>query len=132
MKGIRVQGTRNFVYGILVAFLLLPSVAFAADFKLVPKCAHQPGGCDKLDQLLEVVVNYGTILMGVSGAVALIFFIWGGIQLLMSGGASDRVTSGKNSIVYATIGLIIIFGSFTAVKFILELLGVTKFDHYVS
>ncbi len=132
MKGIRVKVRQSFMYAIFMALVFLPSVSNAADFKLVPSCAHKPGGCDKLGQLLEVLVNYGAIVMGVSGAVALLFFIWGGIQMLSSGGNSDRVTSGKNSITYATIGLIIIFGSFTAVKFILKVLGVTKFDHYVS
>lgn len=126
------QKAKRFLYSFLFVFLLAPALVSAQDFKLVPDCAHKQGGCDKIEQLLDVVVNYGTILMGVSGAVALIFFIVGGIQMLTSGGNESKVTKGKETVTYATIGLIIIFGAFTAVKFILRIIDPSGFDKYVK
>lgn len=109
--------------------LLAPQVASAA---ILPDCAKQPGGCVQLSQLIQVGVNYGRFILGISGALALVFFIWGGFLILTSAGASDRVKKGKEALRAATIGLIIIFGAFTAVKFILRMVDPTgTYDQYV-
>ncbi|OGL88888.1 hypothetical protein A3H75_01995 [Candidatus Uhrbacteria bacterium RIFCSPLOWO2_02_FULL_51_9] len=109
--------------------LLAPQVASAA---ILPDCAKEPGGCAQLSQLIQVGVNYGRFILGISGALALVFFIWGGFLILTSAGVSDRVKKGKEALRAATIGLIIIFGAFTAVKFILRMVDPTgTYDQYV-
>ena len=110
-------------------FMAVPAVAEAA---ILPDCAKQPGGCVQLSQLIQVGVNYGRFILGISGALALVFFIWGGFLILTSAGVSDRVKKGKEALRAATIGLIIIFGAFTAVKFILRMVDPTgTYDQYV-
>lgn len=100
---------------------------------ILPTCANQPYGCDTLDQLIQLGVNYGRFIMGLTGSVALAVFIWGGFLMLTSGGNSKKVEAGKNKIVAAVIGLIIIFGAFTVVKFGLRFLDPTgKYDQYVT
>lgn len=100
---------------------------------LVPECAKEAGGCISLDNLIQLGVNYGKFILGMSGALALVFFIWGGILILTSAGESKKVQEGKTKIVAATVGLIIIFGSFTAVKFLLRVVDPTgTYDVYLK
>lgn len=100
---------------------------------LLPACANQAGGCETLDSLIQLGVNYGRFIMGLAGSLALLFFVWGGFLLLTSAGSVDKVKQGKNKMVAATVGLIIIFSAFTIVKFGLKFLDPTgKYDQYVT
>lgn len=100
---------------------------------ILPDCVKDPGGCWHLEDLIQLGVNYGKFILGMSGALALVFFIWGGLLMLTSAGDSKKVSDGKTKIVAATIGLIIIFGSFTAVKFLLKIVDPTgTYDQYLN
>lgn len=99
---------------------------------LLPDCANQAGGCVSLDALIQLGVNYGRFIMGLAGSMALLFFVWGGFLLLTSAGSADRVKQGRQKMVAATVGLIIIFSAFTAVKFSLKFLDPGKYDQYVT
>jgi len=66
---------------------------------------------------------YGRILrflLGFAGVGALAFFILGGIILLTSQGNADKVKSGKDTIVWAIIGLLVAFSSYILLRFLLE------------
>lgn len=58
--------------------------------------------------------------MGFIGAVALILFMYGGLTIMISRGSSDSIKKGKNIMVWAAIGIIIIFSSYAIVSFIIE------------
>lgn len=58
--------------------------------------------------------------LGISGSIAILMVIYGGVTWLTSGGSTDRITKGKNVLVWATIGLAIIFGAYSLVNFILS------------
>ena len=45
--------------------------------------------------------------------------IWGGIRYATSAGNSSSVTTAKNTILYAIVGLVIAFLAFAAVNFVL-------------
>lgn len=66
---------------------------------------------------------YGRVirgLLGFAGVGALLFFIWGGIVILTSGGNSDKVKQGRDSIVWAALGLIIAFSSYIILNFVVK------------
>ena len=46
--------------------------------------------------------------------------IWGGIKYVTSGGDSAGVTSAKNTILYAVIGLVVALLAYTLVNFVLK------------
>jgi len=50
-------------------------------------------------------------------------FIWGGFQLLFSGGNPEKIQKGKDTLVWATLGLVIIFGSWAITSWIIK--GIT-------
>lgn len=59
-------------------------------------------------------------LLGVTGSIALLMFIYGGILWLISGGNEKRVEQGKSVLTWATIGLGIIFTSYILVNFVIK------------
>jgi hypothetical protein len=65
---------------------------------------------------LTSVINILSILVGV---VAVIMVIYGGFKYITSGGDSGKVTSAKNTIVYALIGLVIAALAQVIVRFVL-------------
>ena len=62
-------------------------------------------------------------LMGVVGSVALIMFIYGGIMWLISGGNPDQVKKGRQTIIWAVMGLVMIFSAYAILNFVFTILG---------
>lgn len=83
-------------------------------------CRDQ-GRCD-LEDVLQVAVNVSVLIMAVSGSILLLLFMYGGFMWLTSGGNPERVRAGKKTIVGAVIGIVIIFGAYTAVTVLISVL----------
>jgi hypothetical protein len=66
-----------------------------------------------------IIGNVIKTLLGIVGSLALVLFIYGGLMMMTSAGNSDRVSKGRNTLVWASIGLIVIFGSYTIVNYLL-------------
>lgn len=73
-------------------------------------------GSAKLNSIIETIVNIFSVLVGV---VAVIMIIWGGLRYITSGGDSGKITSAKNTIIYALIGLVVVALAQFIVKFVL-------------
>lgn len=58
--------------------------------------------------------------LGVVGSISLVIFLYGGFTWMTSGGKPERVQHGRDLIVWASIGLFVIFASFAMVKWVLE------------
>lgn len=81
--------------------------------------AAAPGRCQSersFGNLLALIINVLSIVVGI---IAVIMVIWGGFKFITSGGDSSKVTSARNTIIYAIIGLIIVALAQTIVKFVL-------------
>jgi cytochrome bd-type quinol oxidase subunit 2 len=72
---------------------------------------------DNINHTISSIIN---ILSVVVGVIAVIMIIVGGFRYITSGGASEKVTSAKNTIMYAVIGLIIVALSQVIVQFVLD------------
>ncbi|MCX6745539.1 MAG: pilin [Candidatus Parcubacteria bacterium] len=57
--------------------------------------------------------------LGFIGAVALLMFVYGGFLMLISGGKPEEINKGKNVLVWAVIGLIVVFMSYTLANFVI-------------
>ena len=71
----------------------------------------------ELNDLIAQVINIFSVIVGV---VAVIMIIVGGFRYITSGGDSGNVTSAKNTILYAIVGLIIVALAQFIVKFVLS------------
>lgn len=67
--------------------------------------------------VFTTVVN---TLLFVVGGVAVIMIIFGGFRYIISGGKAESVTSAKNTILYAIVGIIIALLSYAILNFIVN------------
>jgi hypothetical protein len=90
------------------------------------KCAS-PNGCGNysLNDILLLAVNIANWILGIVGSVALLFFVYGGLVFILSSGNEQKVSEGKQILLNATIGLVIVFTSYIIIQFSMTLLGVT-------
>lgn len=66
------------------------------------------------------------ILLFLVGAIAVIMLIIGGIRYVISGGDQAQVTSAKNTILYAIVGIVVAFLAYAAVNFVTQALAGTS------
>lgn len=62
-------------------------------------------------------------LFGVVGLLALLFFIIGGVIWLTSGGNPDKIKKGGKTLLWATMGLVVIFMSYLILAFVFDIFG---------
>ena len=60
--------------------------------------------------------------MGMTGVIALLMFVIGGLQWMTAGGAADKVKKGKDTLIWAALGLVLIFSSYAILRAIFETL----------
>ncbi len=63
-----------------------------------------------------VIARLIQALLGIVGGLALLMFIWGGFLWLTSMGSPDKIKKGKDTLIWATIGIAIILMAYTLVK----------------
>ncbi len=102
-----------------IAFQPLPAFA-APTTAAAPTQLENPLGVTDINLFIGKMIN---AVLGLSGAVALAMFVWGGVQWLISGGSADKVKQAKNTLVSAAIGIVILFTSYTLVNAIIQALA---------
>lgn len=103
---------------------LAPAVLAATPKSTVCQTLGSDSGCDatpnngaNLNKVITTIVNILSIVVGVA---AVIMIMVGGFRYVTSGGDSNNVTSAKNTILYAVIGLIIVGLAQAIVQFVLK------------
>lgn len=112
----------------------VPAVASAAD-NSIGTCVKQGAGLNldnvgsnctapatsnsgvNLTKTVKTIINIFSVIVG---AVAVIMIIWGGLKYVTSGGDSGNVTSAKNTIIYALVGLVVVALAQFIVQFVLD------------
>lgn len=76
------------------------------------------GNIPTLSCLPVLLNNVITALVTIAGIVAIFFIIYSGFKLITSGGDPKQVETAKNSLVYAILGLFVVFLSFAIINII--------------
>lgn len=106
-------GTLAFAAGVL-----LFAAPAAHAITIVPECARSGNvNAADLNCALQTFQNVARMIIGITGSVALFFFVYGGFTLLTSRGIEAEVTKGKTIIKNAVIGIILIFLAFYVVDY---------------
>lgn len=82
----------------------------------------------EIDDIIRVSI---ALVVLVSGIMSVLFIIWGGVMLILSGGKDEKVKPAINSIRYAVLGIILIVISIFAAPKLGDLLGLNV-SKYVS
>ncbi len=79
-----------------------------------PNCSDTAS--DEVDSLLSTIVN---ILSTIIGIVAVIIIIVNGLRFITAGGDANSISSARNGIIYAIVGLILVGLAQVIVRFVL-------------
>jgi len=93
-----------------------------------PKCA-QFCGQYQVSSFVAFSIKAARIIIALSGTLAFAVMIYGGFLMVISG-SSNRHAEGKNALLGAAIGLVIIFCSFVIVNYTLKAIGYDRSDWY--
>lgn len=127
----------------LRSLLLVPALAFVLGLVAVPVAQPVAAGSDlSLNEGVDAAKGedqaaclFGTeagcagdgifrtitnVLLFLIGAISVIMLIIGGIKYTVSGGDSSAVTSAKNTILYAIVGIIVAVLAFAVVNFVID------------
>ena len=131
---------KNIITNSLKGLLLVPALAFVLGFAALPlaqpasafdksiedgaesaqgegqnDCLFASDDCESTP-IFQTITN---VLLFIIGAVSVIMLIIGGIRYTISGGDSTAVTSAKNTILYAVVGIIVALLAFALVNFVI-------------
>lgn len=80
-------------------------------------CGSTAQAEDSVNNIIKTVINVFSLVVGV---ISVIFIIVGGFKYITSGGDSNSVTSARNTIMYAIVGLVIVALAQIIVQFVLN------------
>lgn len=78
-----------------------------------------PLGTESVEEVIGRVIK---AILGVVGSLALLMFIYGGLTWMTAAGNKEKVEKGKEIIIWAALGLVVIFASYALVEFVLNAL----------
>jgi len=126
LKGLLLVPALAFVLGFAAVPFAQPAAAFeqsigdgatSAQGKGQSGCLFSGESCpDGGTPIFQTITN---VLLFIVGAISVIMLIIGGIRYTVSGGDSTAVTSAKNTILYAVIGIIVSLLAFAVVNFVI-------------
>jgi hypothetical protein len=106
---------------LLSAMILAPVVANAQ--LPGPQCGTLNGvRCEELG-LVDLIVKGINLLLGVAFVIAVLFLVIGGFRYIVAQGNPDAAKAGKQTIVNALIGIIIIILSYVLVSVVSRTIG---------
>ncbi len=104
-------------------FLLLAVVSFAVSYPKFLFASTQLSNPLGTTDLRVVIGNITKALLGLSGALALFVFVWSGVLMIIAAGNPEKIKKAKESLIWATIGLVVIFTSYTLVATLITALS---------
>ncbi len=91
---------------------------------ILTPCAYA-GNCRDVNDIVLVAVKGAKEVFKWIASFAFVFFVFGGVTFILSFGNAEKVKKGQDMLLAAVIGIIISFGAFLLIDFILDTLQVT-------
>jgi len=92
--------------------VLFPAISHAATLS-------NPLGTTDIKVIISRIVQ---ALLGITGAVALLMFVWGGFQWMASAGNPEWIKKGKETMKWAIFGLVIMISAYMIISTIVTAL----------
>ena len=77
----------------------------------------------RIGDILSALLPYIFVL---AGLILLLYLVWGGFQLMLSGGDPQKASAAKGKITNAIVGFVIIFVAYWLVQILQVILGLPK------
>ncbi len=101
-------------------------------FRIVPECATLKGSYGSAPPVpslvcaLQTFVNIANLILGLTGSIALVMFVYGGFLMITSAGNTEQVSKGKTVLVNAVIGIMIVMTSGLIIQYAMSRLGIKQ------
>ena len=89
----------------------------------IPPCAFT-GTCRNTNDFLLLFLRWSKTIFAAIAAFAFTFFVIGGFIILISFGNAEKVKKGQGILGAAVIGMVIVFGAYMMINFLMESLGI--------
>lgn len=103
---------------IIITLILVSSVMICSTVKSEPKLEN-PLGTTNISELIGRIIKE---VLGVVGSLALLMFIFGGLTWMTSGGNEEKIKKGKGILIWAIMGIVIIFTSYSILNLVFKIL----------
>lgn len=115
---------------IVFSLLILASNVSAqgASFKLTQPqglgIEVKPGSTPYAETIVETIVgNIIGIFFAVGGIGVIIYFVWGTVDWILSGGDKEKISSARKKMTHAIVGLILLSLSYVMINIIGQIVG---------
>ena len=114
----------NKIYSIsLSAFLLInyanTALAITFDSGFVDPTQPTGASANSFDVIVHDITNW---ILGFAAAISVLMLIWGGVLYMTSAGDQTKADTGKKTVSYGIIGLVIVGLSFAIVTMIIDMI----------
>ncbi|MFZ2978766.1 MAG: pilin, partial [Candidatus Magasanikiibacteriota bacterium] len=89
---------------------------------VIPNCGFT-GECRDVNDIVQLIINFGVGIFPILGVFAFAFFIYGGFVMVTAFGSQERVSQGKKILGAAIMGLVIALSAYMVINFMLDALG---------
>lgn len=89
------------------------------------------GICSQKD-VFQIIVNIFTFILQISGSLAVLILVVGGIMYMTAAGDQQKTGQAKAALTAAIVGIIIVLTSFLLISFVMSLLGYTNAGSWFS
>jgi Type IV secretion system pilin len=87
-------------------------------------CLNDPLGFgNDTDAPQKVIGKVIQMVLGVIGSLALLMVVYGGVVWMTAAGSQEKVKKGRDILIWAIVGLVVIFSSYAVVNFVLTGIG---------
>src|SRR3990167_2172134 len=114
----------------IFTFFLFPFrvIAHKSDFDLkIPSglgITVQPGSTPYAESIVErIIVNVVGIFFAVGGLGVVVYFVWGAVDWILSGGDKEKVANARKKMTHAIIGLVLLSLSFVIINIVGQVVG---------
>lgn len=111
---------KNIIFILLLLFMIIPIFVSATGgtSESDPVSLTNPLGATKD---IPTLIGYAIkAVMGIVGSLALVMIIYGGFVWMTAAGNAEKVSQGKNILIWAIIGLVVIFSAYILVANIIN------------
>jgi hypothetical protein len=78
-----------------------------------------PIGKTSITAIIGTTLSYA---IGLMGSLALMVFLYGGFMWVTSAGSGDKVKAGVDAMLYAAVGILVVFASYGIIKAVIKAL----------
>lgn len=103
---------------LISVFFVFNSITVLAATTSTSTSASLPNPLGDQTDPVQITANIIKAILGILGAVTLIMFIYGGFKIIFSAGNEQKLEKGRNTLIWAIIGLAIVLSSYSILNYV--------------